>query len=73
MYREVLIPVDNSPHSGWAVDRALELCVRSGGRITGNHVYAARLHDVRFRQLETGLPAQFQTREEIKRSPAGQT
>ena len=67
MYREVLIPVDNSQHSDWAVDRALELCVRSGGRITGNHVYAARLHDVRFRQLETGLPAQFQTPKEIKR------
>jgi nucleotide-binding universal stress UspA family protein len=67
MYREVLIPVDNSAHSDWAVDRALELCKHSGGRITGNHVYAARLHDVRFRQLETGLPAQFQTPEEIKR------
>jgi hypothetical protein len=40
---------------------------KSGGRITGNHVYAARLHDVRFRQLETGLPAQFQTPEEIKK------
>jgi nucleotide-binding universal stress UspA family protein len=65
--REILAPVDNSPHSGWAVDRAIELCRTSGGRITGNHVYAARLHDVRFRQLETGLPAQFQTTEEIKR------
>ncbi|HUF28646.1 MAG TPA: universal stress protein [Gemmatimonadaceae bacterium] len=67
MYREVFVPVDNSLHSDWAVDRAIELCQRSGGRITGNHVYAARLHDVRFRQLETGLPAQFQTPEEIKR------
>src|SRR5438045_3395294 len=67
MYREVLVPVDNSQHSDWAVDRAIELCARSEGRITGNHVYAARLHDVRFRQLETGLPAQFQTPEEIKR------
>jgi nucleotide-binding universal stress UspA family protein len=65
--REVFVPVDNSPHSGWAVDRAIELCRASGGRITGNHVYAARLHDVRFRQLETGLPAQFQTPDEIKR------
>src|SRR5258705_1336018 len=65
--REVFVPVDNSPHSGWAVDRAIELCRASGGRITGNHVYAARLHDVRFRQLETGLPARFQTTEEIKR------
>ena len=67
MYREVLVPVDNSQHSDWAVDQALEICSQSGGRLTGTHVYAARLHDVRFRQLETGLPAQFQTPEEIKR------
>jgi nucleotide-binding universal stress UspA family protein len=66
-YQEVFVPVDNSQHSDWAVDRAIEICRASGGRITGNHVYAARLHDVRFRQLETGLPAQFQTPEEIKR------
>ena len=67
MYREVFVPVDNSQHSYWAVDRAIEVCKRSEGRITGNHVYAARLHDVRFRQLETGLPAQFQSAQEIKR------
>ncbi len=67
MYRELLVPVDNSAHSDWSVDRAIEIAARSGGRVTGNHVYAARLHDVRFRQLETGLPAQFQTPEEIKR------
>ena len=67
MYREILVPVDNSDPSQWAVDRAIELCRRSSGHITGNHVYAARLHDVRFRQLETGLPAQFQTAKEIKR------
>ena len=67
MYREIFVPVDNSQHSDWAVDRAIEMCRKSGGRITGNHVYAARLHDVRFRQLETGLPAQFQTPEEIKK------
>jgi nucleotide-binding universal stress UspA family protein len=67
MYREVFVPVDNSQHSHWAVDRAIEVCSQSEGQITGNHVYAARLHDVRFRQLETGLPAQFQTAEEIKR------
>ncbi len=67
MYREVFVPVDNSQHSDWAVERAIEICTASGGRITGNHVYAARLHDVRFRQLETGLPAQFQTPKELKR------
>ena len=67
MYREIFAPVDNSKYADWAVDRALELCRRSSGRLTSNHVYAARLHDVRFRQLETGLPAQFQTADEIKR------
>ena len=67
MYREIFVPVDNSQHSDWAVNRAIELCRKTGGRITGNHVYAARLHDVRFRQLETGLPAQFQTPDEIKK------
>jgi nucleotide-binding universal stress UspA family protein len=67
MYSEVLVPVDNSQCSDWAVARAIEVCSKSQGRITGNHVYAARLHDVRFRQLETGLPAQFQTADEIKR------
>src|SRR2546429_8569417 len=67
VYREIFVPVDNSAHSDWAVDRAIELCCRSDGRITGNHVYAARLHDVRFRQLETGLPARFQTPDEIKK------
>ena len=67
MYREIFLPVDNSQHSDWAVNRAIELCRKSSGRITGNHVYAARLHDVRFRQLETGLPAQFQTPAEIKK------
>jgi len=67
MYREVLVPVDNSPHSDLAVDRAVEICSRSDGRITATHVYAARLHDVRFRQLEIGLPAQFQEPQEIRR------
>ena len=67
MYREIFVPVDNSQHSDWAVDRAIEMCRKTEGRITGNHVYAARLHDVRFRQLETGLPAQFQTPDEIKK------
>jgi len=67
MYREIFAPVDNSQYADWAVDRAIEICRRSSGRLTSNHVYAARLHDVRFRQLETGLPAQFQTPDEIKK------
>jgi nucleotide-binding universal stress UspA family protein len=66
-YREILVPVDNSPLSAAALDRAIELSTRTGGRITATHVYAARLHDIRFRQLEIGLPARFQAPAEIKR------
>jgi nucleotide-binding universal stress UspA family protein len=66
-YREILVPVDNSPLSSAAIDRAIELCSASAGRITATHVYAARLHDIRFRQLEIGLPARFQEPAEIKR------
>ena len=65
--KEVIVPVDNSVKSNWAVEMALEFWEKTEGRLTANHVYAARLHDVRFRQLETGLPAQFQTPKEIKR------
>jgi nucleotide-binding universal stress UspA family protein len=67
MYGELLVPVDNSQHSDWAVDRAIELASRFDGHVTASHVYAARLHDVRFRQLEVGLPARFQEPEEIRR------
>ena len=35
MYREVFVPVDNSECSDWAVQRAIEVCRRSEGRITG--------------------------------------
>jgi len=66
MYQELFVPVDHSQHSDWAINRAIEICGKNRAQITGNHVYAARLHDVRFRQLETGLPAQFQTPEELK-------
>jgi nucleotide-binding universal stress UspA family protein len=67
VYREILVPVDNSPLSAAALDRAIELCGHSGGTITATHVYAARLHDIRFRQLEIGLPARFQEPAEIRR------
>src|SRR3954464_13557003 len=66
-YREVFVPVDNSPHLTSALDRAIEIRRPSAGHTPGNHCYRARLHDVRFRQLEPGLPAQFHTAEHIKK------
>jgi nucleotide-binding universal stress UspA family protein len=67
LYRKAVIPTDNSElcHAGidWGVDFAREW----GTVLVGNHVYAARLHDDRFRQLEVGLPARFQTEQEVAR------
>ncbi|PYO55813.1 MAG: universal stress protein UspA, partial [Candidatus Rokuibacteriota bacterium] len=37
MYREIFVPVDNSQYADWAVDRAIEICRRSSGRLTSNH------------------------------------
>jgi nucleotide-binding universal stress UspA family protein len=67
MYREVLVPCDNSQECDYAIHRAIEFAQKCGSGVVGNHVYAAKLHDVRFRQLETGLPARFQPKEEIQR------
>jgi len=36
-------------------------------RITGTHVFAARMHDLRFRQMEGGLPEQFREERELER------
>ena len=67
MYKEIFIPCDNSLECDYAIHRSLELARKFESRLVGNHVYAAKLHDVRFRQLETGLPARFQSKEEIQR------
>jgi nucleotide-binding universal stress UspA family protein len=67
MYREIFVPCDNSQECDYAVNRAIELAQKTGSTLLGSHVYAAKLHDVRFRQLETGLPARFQSKEEIGR------
>jgi nucleotide-binding universal stress UspA family protein len=67
LYGEIFVPCDNSQECDYAIHRAIELAARYGASLTGNHVYAAKLHDVRFRQLESGLPARFQSKQEIQR------
>ena len=67
MYNEIFVPCDNSQECDYAIHRSIELAKKFDSGLVGNHVYAAKLHDVRFRQLESGLPARFQPKEEIKR------
>ncbi|MEE8471667.1 MAG: universal stress protein [Dehalococcoidia bacterium] len=67
MYSKVLVPIDNSPFSNNAVGVGVDLASRLGSNLTGCHVYAARLHDARFRQMEAGLPDRYQEEDELRR------
>ncbi len=67
MYKQLLIPVDNSEQSNMAIDLGIIFAKAMGSTITGNHVYAARLHDDRFRQMESDLPEEYQEESEIER------
>ena len=67
IYRKAVIPTDNSELCHAGIDWGVAFARKWGTVLVGNHVYAARLHDDRFRQLETGLPARFQTEKEVKR------
>ncbi|MFN2466215.1 MAG: universal stress protein [Candidatus Dormibacteria bacterium] len=67
MFREIYVPVDNSEHSNAAIEVAVALAGSTGARLTGCHVYAARMHDVRFKQMEYTLPEEYQDEQELER------
>ncbi len=67
MYKHIYVPVDNSDHSNRAIDLAVELGRAFGARLTGCHVYAARLHDYRFKQMEYTLPEEYKDEHELER------
>ncbi|MBI4083902.1 MAG: universal stress protein [Candidatus Lambdaproteobacteria bacterium] len=59
MFADIYVPFDGSAHAQGALELALELAARQGTPLVGSHVYAARLHERRFRALESGLPAPY--------------
>jgi nucleotide-binding universal stress UspA family protein len=67
MYRHIYVPVDNSEYSNRAIDLAVEIGKAFGSRLTGCHVYAARLHDYRFKQMEYTLPEEYKDETELER------
>jgi nucleotide-binding universal stress UspA family protein/rubrerythrin len=67
MYKHIYVPVDNSDYSNRAIDLAVELGTAFGARLTGCHVYAARLHDYRFKQMEYTLPEEYKDENELER------
>ncbi len=69
-YRSLLLAVDSSDHANQAIEEAVGLGRLWGSTITGIHVYAAKLHDRRFRQMEGGLPEPFRKEQELERQRA---
>ena len=67
MYKTIYIPVDNSDHSNTAVDLGVRLAQEFGSKIVGSHVYAAKMHDKRFKQMEAGLPEEYHDEKELDR------
>lgn len=64
-YESILVAVDASDHSNRAVQDAVELAQLWQSAVTGAHVYAAKMHDIRFRQMEGGLPEKYKEEEEL--------
>ena len=67
MYKSIYVPVDNSDLSNRAVACALGLGKAYQAKMVGCHVYAAKLHDYRFRQMEYTLPEEYIDEVELER------
>ena len=67
LYKNILVALDSSDHANRGIAEAAALAALCGGGITGTHVYAAKMHDTRFRQMEGGLPEQFREEQELER------
>ena len=66
-YKRFLVALDSSEHANCGLQWAVELAAgTTDAQVTGIHVYAAQLHDNRFRQMEGGLPEQFRQEENLE-------
>lgn len=67
MYKKILIAIDNSRHSDYCIDLGIELSRKFNSQLVGCHVYDASLHQRRFRDMEKGLPQQYQDEAVLQR------
>ena len=67
MYKSIYVPVDNSDFSNRAIACAVDLGKAYSAKLVGSHVYAAKLHDYRFRQMEYTLPEEYIDEVELER------
>jgi len=45
----------------------VQLAKQFGSKLVGSHVYAAKMHDKRFKQMEAGLPEEYHDEKELDR------
>jgi len=64
--RRILVALDQSDYANHALQQAVRLAKSADGTVTGIHVYAAKLHDRRFKQMEGGLPERYQREKEME-------
>ena len=67
MYNSIHVPLDNSDHSNAAMQLGVALTEAFEARLVGSHVYAAKLHDVRFKQMEFTLPEEYKEETELEK------
>ena len=67
MYSKIYVPVDNSDFSNRAITNSVALGKAFGSALVGSHVYAARMHDYRFKQMEYTLPEEYLDEVELER------
>ena len=68
MFKKIYVPVDNSDHSDASVNFAVEFAKKFGSQLVGSHVYAAKMHDVRFKQMEYTLPGRISGRSRTRKT-----
>ena len=67
MYKKIYVPVDNSAHSNQAIESAVRVGKAFNSELVGCHVYAAKMHDYRFKQMEFSLPEEYLEETELER------
>ena len=67
MFTKILVALDNSKYSDYGMEAALGIAASQRAEVAGCHVYAAKLHEARFTDMEAGLPQQYQPEAILKR------
>lgn len=66
-YRSVYVGLDSSPLANAATEIAVKMGKAFDAKLHGSHVYAAKMHDNRFRAMEGGLPPEYQQEQELEK------